>query len=565
MKPRNIILIACLGGLLFIPFLGMVHLFDWDEINFAESAREMLVTHKYSYLQIDFQPFYEKPPFFIWVQALSMSVFGVNEFAARLPNAIIGIITLVFVFSIGRKLINEKFGWIWVLCYIGSFLPHFYFKTGLIDPLFNLFTFAGIYQFVLLTNIENLKPARPCPARMNLSGWHADGRAKNFRIVMLAGIFIGLAILTKGPVALLVTVFCLFFYWITFRFKPVIPFRYLFVFLVSAFIVSCAWFGLNTIKNGPNFLFAFIERQVELFKNPDAGHGGPFYFHFIVLFFGCFPASIFMFSALRNDASETYPVQNMKKWMAILLFTILLIFSIVKTKIIHYSSLAYFPITFLGAYGIFKLIWINKTRPKILLITALILISLLVSATIAGIPYIARHVNLIEPYINDDFGKAALKANILWSGWESLVGIGYFIVFSTGVFLFVSKRFRTYGAVTMLIAGALFIQLTLYIFTPKIEGYSQKAAIDFLIQHQNEDCYIVVWGYKSYAQLFYTEKPPSAGPVDNNIVFAKHVPKTVYIITKAGNDDAINEFTRHQRFKEVGDENGFVFLKREKD
>src|SRR6185437_1296504 len=233
MRTRNIILIICLGALLFIPFLGMVHLFDWDEINFAESAREMLLTHKYSYLQIDFQPFYEKPPFFIWVQALSMSVFGVNEFAARFPNAVIGIITLVFVFSIGRKLINEKFGWIWVLCYIGSYLPHFYFKTGLIDPLFNLFTFAGIYQFVLLTNIENFKPA------------------KNFRIAVLAGIFIGLAILTKGPVALLVTAFCLFFYWLLFRFKPVIPFRYLFVFLVSAFIVSCAWFGLNTIKNGP--------------------------------------------------------------------------------------------------------------------------------------------------------------------------------------------------------------------------------------------------------------------------------------------------------------------------
>ena len=404
-----------------------------------------------------------------------------------------------------------------------------------------------IYQFVLLTNIENFKPA------------------KYFRIAILAGIFIGLAILTKGPVALLVTVFCLFFYWISFRFKPVIPFKYLFVFLVSAFIVSCAWFGLNTIKNGPNFLFAFIERQVELFKNPDAGHGGPFYFHFIVLFFGCFPASVFMFFAWRNDAPETYPVLNMKKWMAILLFTILLIFSIVKTKIIHYSSLAYFPITFLGAYGIFKLIWINKTWPKILLITALILISLLVSATIAGIPYIARHVSLVEPYINDDFGRVALKANVHWSGWESLVGIGYFVLFAIGVFLFLGKRSRTYGAVTMLIAGTMVIQFTLYIFTPKIEGYSQKAAIDFFIQRQNEDCYITVWGYKSYAQLYYTDKKPPTGRENSNIMFAKHVPKTVYIVTKAGNNDAINEFTRHQGFKEVSSENGFVFLKREKD
>ena len=41
----------------FLPFLGNVHLFDWDEINFAESAREMIVSGNYSRVQIDFKPF----------------------------------------------------------------------------------------------------------------------------------------------------------------------------------------------------------------------------------------------------------------------------------------------------------------------------------------------------------------------------------------------------------------------------------------------------------------------------------------------------------------------------
>ena len=43
--------------LLFIPFLGGLHLFDWDEINFAESAREMILTGDYLTVQIDFIPF----------------------------------------------------------------------------------------------------------------------------------------------------------------------------------------------------------------------------------------------------------------------------------------------------------------------------------------------------------------------------------------------------------------------------------------------------------------------------------------------------------------------------
>src|SRR5438067_2561414 len=87
--------------LFFLPFLGRVHLFDWDEINFAEAAREMVVSGDYSRVQIDFKPFYEKPPLFIWMQAAGMLVFGVNEFAARLPNAILGIITLLTFYFIG--------------------------------------------------------------------------------------------------------------------------------------------------------------------------------------------------------------------------------------------------------------------------------------------------------------------------------------------------------------------------------------------------------------------------------------------------------------------------------
>ena len=98
------LLLCTVGALLFIPFLGESHLFDWDEINFAEAAREMLVSGNYSYVQINFKPFWEKPPLFIWMQALSMSAFGVNEFAARLPNAICGIFTILTLFNIGNKL-----------------------------------------------------------------------------------------------------------------------------------------------------------------------------------------------------------------------------------------------------------------------------------------------------------------------------------------------------------------------------------------------------------------------------------------------------------------------------
>ena len=70
--------------LLFVPGLGAVHLFDWDEINFAEISREMLLLDDFSRVHVDFRPFWEKPPLFFWMQVGAMELFGVGEFAVGL-------------------------------------------------------------------------------------------------------------------------------------------------------------------------------------------------------------------------------------------------------------------------------------------------------------------------------------------------------------------------------------------------------------------------------------------------------------------------------------------------
>ena len=141
----------------FLPFLGFVNLFDWDEINFAEAAREMIVSGNYSTVTIDFKPFWEKPPLFFWMQVLSMKLFGINEFAARFPNAIAGVLTLLTFFEVGNKLKGKPFGLIWSLLYLCSVLPHLYFKSGIIDPWFNLFIFLGVLSTYFYLNNRNGK------------------------------------------------------------------------------------------------------------------------------------------------------------------------------------------------------------------------------------------------------------------------------------------------------------------------------------------------------------------------------------------------------------------------
>ena len=192
--------------LLFVPFLGGVHLFDWDEINFAESAREMIVTGDYLTVRINYLPFWEKPPLFIWMQVLSMKIFGINEFAARFPNAICGVVSLLVLFNIGRKIRNNLFGLLWVMAYAGSVLPFFYFKSGIIDPWFNLFIFLGIYFLMLYSFPVN---------------------QQKIRNIILSAVFAGLAVLTKGPVGFLLIALTggIYLLWVKFKVKVLIECR----------------------------------------------------------------------------------------------------------------------------------------------------------------------------------------------------------------------------------------------------------------------------------------------------------------------------------------------------
>ena len=277
--------VIILSSLLFFPFLGGVHLFDWDEINFAECAREMITTGDYLRPQIDFMPFWEKPPLFIWMQVVAMKLFGVNEFAARFPNALMGVVTLTTVYHLGRRMVNELMARWWVLLFAASWLPHFYFKTGIIDPTFNLFIFLAFYQVHVL---------RTTPDK--------------WRTAIAAGLFLGLAALTKGPVGILVALLALAAYVVMNRGLNGYKLQHLLIIVIMAAIPFGAWMAVTATAHGGEyggwFLKEFVQYQVRLFSTEDSDHGGPFIYHFVVLLVGCFPASAFLFQYIGRRQSE---------------------------------------------------------------------------------------------------------------------------------------------------------------------------------------------------------------------------------------------------------------------
>ena len=526
--------------LFFIPFLGSVHLFDWDEINFAESAREMIVTGNFSRVQIDFHPFWEKPPLFFWMQALSMKVFGITEFAARLPNAVIGIFTLIIFYFLGKRLFDEKFGFIWALAYLGSFLPHIYFKSGIIDPFFNFFIFLSV--LFLSKSIRN------------------TGESKGFKYAFFAGISIGLATLTKGPVGLLIAGISVLVYWITMKFKKISNWKNLLVFTVSCLVITCLWFGPEMINNGFWFIREFIKYQVDLFINPVAGHSGPIYYHFLIVLLGCFPISVLALPVIFRKNSDSRDKGNyFLKWMLILFWVVMILFSIVKTKIVHYSSLAYFPLSYLAAYYIYGLVN-RKEEIKKYLVWILLITGTVFSIILIGLPLVVRYKDLIIPYIKDDFAIACLNAPVKWNGYEFLIGAAYLIFICISLIIIRQKQFFK-GVIILFYATAFCIFFYLKAVVPKIEGYSQAPAINFYKSISGQDAYVTTIGFYSYAPYFYFQKMPGGNSESSNKEWLLNgeIDKPVYIVAKSTAKEMLD---KHPDCRFIKQEGGFIFYYR---
>ncbi len=536
---RDRLIIVALGLFFFIPFLGSVHLFDWDEINFAEAAREMIVTGDFMRVNIDFQPFWEKPPLFFWLQALSMKAFGVTEFAARFVNAMFGIATLLIVYGIGKRLYDRKFGFLWSLAFLGSFLPHIFFKSGIIDPVFNLFIFLGIY---------------------NLARATGDPDDRTLRRFFFGGAFIGLAVLTKGPVAYLLVLLATGVFQVLSRSWKTFSIKEIGVFTAGTALIALLFYGTETIWHGTWFMEEFIRYHLRLFSTQDAGHGRPFYFHFLITLFGVFPASIFAVRAFFFSADSNQKQHVFKRWMLILFWVVLILFSIVRTKTVLYSSLVYFPVTFLAAYHLHaivtgKLKW--RRFESIFIGSFSTLIGIVLMAFPVLMVYRERWLHLID----DPYTVGMLSKPVDWS--LGLAAIGF--LYGSGVLLSLlhAARNRVWsGATALFIVSAIGIQVTMIGFVGRVENHSQRGPIEFYKSLAGRDVYARSL-FKTYADEFYLRKTP----LDKKEAYDKHwllsgpIKKPAYFVTRTHQLKSLLE--NFPDLHVLKNEYGYVYLRRD--
>lgn len=191
-SDRKLFLIILLltGALVFLFNLGGRDLWDPDETRYAVIAREMRESGNWVLPLLNGDVYAEKPPLFFWLVNLSTFIFGEDsELVNRLPSALAGLFTILLTFLFGERLFNTRTGFLSGLVLATCFFFPQISRWMMLDSLFTLFFLLTLYCFCLGYEKE-------------------EGRREYY---LLAGLFVGLGVLTKGPIAYLtIPIFMIF-------------------------------------------------------------------------------------------------------------------------------------------------------------------------------------------------------------------------------------------------------------------------------------------------------------------------------------------------------------------
>lgn len=155
-------------------------LIDRDETRYAEIPREMLATGNWVLPQLNFHAYYDKPPLLYWLCAISYKMFGISEFSARLVPAFAALLTMASTMWFGTRNFGSRIGLLAGVVLMLSVGFAFTSRYLLLDGVLALFVSLSLF-----TAYEAIKTER-----VKMIWW------------ILSGIFVGLAFMTKGPLAL---------------------------------------------------------------------------------------------------------------------------------------------------------------------------------------------------------------------------------------------------------------------------------------------------------------------------------------------------------------------------
>lgn len=310
--------LLALFSLFFLLFnLHTGSLASWDESLYAQVALEAVRAGNWLDLTWQGQPWVDKPPVTIWATAFLYTLFGVHEWTARLFSALCGAGTVLFVYLLGRELFGRWAGFVSALVLLSSI--HFIrmVRFGMTDGPMTFFVTASLYFF-----------------------WKGRSRETDW---VWAGVFFGLAFLTKSFAALFVPAAAAVYMLLSGDFSAVRS-RYAWLGFLAALALVLPWNLYVASHRTAMYLEEslgkhFLGRTTQALE----GHSGTWYFYIRTMLnkfrpwilVGVFAAPFFIVQAARRKGREYAFVAG---WM----IAVFAIVTVMKTKL-HWYVLPIYP------------------------------------------------------------------------------------------------------------------------------------------------------------------------------------------------------------------------------
>jgi len=332
-------------------------LIDRDEPRFAEASREMIERGDYVVPYFNNHLRFDKPPLTYWAQIASYKIFGQNDFAARFPSVIAAALTALSIFAWGSRLGTAKVGWWSAIIFTLSLQTFLHAKAAVADMWLVLFvTLAHRGGYELLRD-----PLSP-PA-------HQTSNIKHQTSLWWWVFYLSLAsgFLAKGPIGWipLLTV------GLTMIFLRETPLARRFAFgrgLLLTLSIVALW-GIPALlqTHGQFFVVGIgrhvIGRSLATMEGHGANSFGMYFlllpFYFVTIFLSFFPWSIKLPWLIRKlweekkagiirlrqgyggQADPDYNASKIDNYLVIGIAIIFVIFTLVKTKLPHYTLPAF--------------------------------------------------------------------------------------------------------------------------------------------------------------------------------------------------------------------------------
>lgn len=410
MKLKNFQFILIFSAILYLAFLGAYPLFDKDEPYYAEAAREMIESNSYIIPYFNYVPRYEKPILFYLLEVVSFKAFGVNEFAARLPSALLAIALLLINYFFAKRFATDseedtRFALYSSLILATSLEFFILARMSITDMALNFFISTALICFFIFyeKNIFN-------------------GSTKTQPMFLyLSATAIAVGVLTKGPIAILlpgliVTIFLLvsgkLLYFIRKFFLEIL----LSIFIIA--LIAAPWYIAAHIESSGDFTKAFFleENFNRFFSSVKVHKASPWWFYLPVVLLGFMPWTLALPKALsglksrltRNDIKKDLLIYALIWFLCFFLF-----YSIAKVKLINYILPVYLPLSLIVAMALTDL---KKTFFRIL---GIVFVLYFLAAA-----FLFPMLNNKKQYTLIRFAKTAPPSQKLYSiGFESPVAV----------------------------------------------------------------------------------------------------------------------------------------------